>query len=200
MKVLILNDCGAGKTGAFDLLSGICDGIAAPHEIEWVDIHGLVLRPCVGCLKCLPCGECIQPEDDAHRVGRMLYGADAVVIGLSASPNTISSHFKTLLDRCMATVAFQNRHGKVCPWRKGRVAVVATMGTADRFIVDPGDGTVDIPVSLMQVLEAGGFNVLDTMTDGWEGPQCAGLLPREQARALGCALSCMLSASQAEAL
>lgn len=79
MKVLILNDCGAGKAGAFDLLRGICDGIAAPHEIEWVNIHSLTIRPCVGCLKCLPCGECIQAEDDAHRVGRMLYAANALV-------------------------------------------------------------------------------------------------------------------------
>lgn len=196
MKVLILNDCSAGKTGAFDLLSGICDGIAAPHEIEWVDIHSLNLRPCLRCLKCRPCGECIQPEDDGHRVGRMLYEADALVVGLPVSPNTISSQFQTLLERCMATIAFQNRQGKISPWRKGRVAIVASMATADRFMVEPGDGTGHVPVLLNQVLKAGGFNVLDAMTDGLEGPQCAGLLPREQARAMGCVLSCLLSNSQ----
>lgn len=196
MKVLILNDCGAGKTGAFDLLGGICDGIAAPHEIEWVNIHTLTLRSCVRCLKCLPCGECVQAENDAHRIGRKLYAADALVIGLPAPPIAISLKFETLLERCMATIVFQSRQGKVCPWREGRVAVIASMGTADRCIDGAGYGTDQIPVSLMQVLKSGGFNVLETLGEGLE--ECpSGLLPREQARALGCALSCMLSACHA---
>lgn len=97
----------------------------------------------------------------------------------------------------MASIAFQNRQGKVCPWRKGRVAVVASLGAAGRLIGESGDLTGNIPGPLMQVLKAGGFNVLKTMAEGVEGLSCPGLLPREQARALGCALSCMLSACHA---
>lgn len=52
MRVLILNDRVHKKTGAVNLLKSLCDGIAPPHEISWVNIHELSMQPCEGCLKC----------------------------------------------------------------------------------------------------------------------------------------------------
>ena len=193
MKVLILNDGSDKKTGVFDLLRGICDGITAPHEIEWVNIHSLTIQPCERCLKCFPYGECLLPEDDAHRIGRMLFTDDALVVGLNSLQNTLSSQFETLLERCMASIACQDRQGNLRPWRKGRVAVVAGMEPSEDLVGESRDMIGMVPVSLRQVLESGGFQVIGTATESAIEYSWPGMLPIEQARALGCSLSCMVS-------
>ncbi|MGE4543203.1 MAG: hypothetical protein AB7D06_03735 [Pedobacter sp.] len=193
MKVLILNDCSDKKTAVSDPLRGICDGIAAPHEIEWVNIGSLTIQPCMRCLKCYPCGECLLPEDDAHKIGRMLFAADALVIGLNASMNRLRFRFKMLLQRCMASIVFQDHEGKLCPWRKGRVAVVAGMESSERMVAgSPGRSGI-VPPLLNQVLESGGFHVIGNVTGYSSEFSVSGMLPIEQARALGCSLSCIMS-------
>lgn len=194
MKVLILNDCNDQNNCGFDMLRGVCDGIAAVHEIEWVNIADLKIHPCEKCFKCLPCGECVLPEDDAHRVGRMLFNTDALVIGLDRPGSCIGKGFQALIDRCRAIMSFQNRHGEICPWRQGRVAVVVRPQDAGFLQKSKTKGnTQHIPADLMKQLSKGGFQVIDALADGPELCHGSGLLPIEKARALGCSLSCILA-------
>lgn len=192
MKVLILNDCADKQSDTFDMLRGVCDGIAAPHEIEWINIAGLQMQLCAQCFKCLPCGECALPEDDAHRVGRMIFAADALVVGLKRPEGTVSRSFKVLLDRCRAIMTFKNRHGDICPWRQGRVAVIVSPENVEPPQGRTKDKTWHVPGDLMNLLVHGGFQVIDAIDNGLGQGHGSELLPIEKARALGCSLSCML--------
>jgi multimeric flavodoxin WrbA len=189
MKALILNDGVSENAGAFDLLKGICDGIAAQHEIEWVNIHELHHQPCQNCLKCHPYGECVLPEDDAHRIGRMIFSADALVIGLDSSLEDLSFRFRMLLDRCMAAIAFQNKQGEICPWRKGRAVVVASLGRVESSMPEPITEIDRFYSPLLRTLEAGGFEVIGTIEVNAGQDSSVKLLSIEQARVLGCRLS-----------
>lgn len=158
MKVLILNDCVSKNSEAFVLLKGICDGIEVPHEIEWANIHDLDMQPCNKCHKCQPCGECVLPEDDAHRIGRKIFVADALVVGLESSPKRVSTPFEMLLDRCTTDIAFQNRQGKTCPWRKGRTAVIASFVEKANITKMPTRKADIRRYPLLRTLDAGGLN------------------------------------------
>lgn len=162
MKVLVLNDLVSQKPDELYLLRNICDGIGPPHEIMWVNIRDLDMCPCKKCHKCRPCGECVLPEDDAHKIGRILFSADALVIGLDTTKNTPSSPFRTLLDRCDAAITFQNRQGEISPWRKGRPATVVPVEGADNTAPAPRIDVDHYP--LLQTLKAGGFKMMDVLT------------------------------------
>jgi len=190
MRVLILNDRVHKNTGAVNLLKSLCDGIDPPHEISWVNIHELSMQPCDGCLKCRPCGECILPEDDAHETGRILFTTDALVIGLDSSLENLSPSFRILLDRCMATVAFQDQQGKTCPWRKGRPAVVVSLEKTQSIVQEPNQGADIIHNSLLRFLELGGFKMLGTLAVPLKKHSSPEMLLLSQARSMGCRLSC----------
>ena len=72
MQVLILNGSPRKKGTVATLLKSISDGASQKNDVEWINIYGLKMKPCVGCMKCRPDGECIQPEDDAHIIGRKI--------------------------------------------------------------------------------------------------------------------------------
>lgn len=189
MRVLILNDRVHKRTGALNLLKSLCDGIAPPHEISWINIHELSMQPCEGCLKCRPCGECILPEDDAHEISRILFTADALVIGLDSSLENLSPAFRILLDRCITAVEFQNQQGKTCPWRKGRPAVVVSLEKSDRISPAPNQGADIIHNSLLHFLELGGFKILGTLAVPLKKHSSPEMLLLSQARSMGCRLS-----------
>jgi multimeric flavodoxin WrbA len=163
MKVLILNDCVSKNTETFVLLKGICDEIEVPYEIEWANIHDLDMQPCKKCLKCQPCGECILPEDDAHKIGRKIFVADALVVGLESSPQSVSVPFEMLLDRCTSSIAFRDRQGKTCPWRKGRTAVIASSGETANMTRTPTRRADIRRYPLLRTLDAGGFKLISNV-------------------------------------
>lgn len=185
MKVLIVNDCISKKTGAFALLKSIFYGIAEQHEIEWVNVHDLNMQPCRKCLKCRPCGECILPEDDAHRIGRKMFAADALVIGLNSTLQNVSLPFETLLDRCKSAIAFQDRQGKICPWRKGRSVAVASLEITENMPQTPtGRNDIGHP-PLLRTLKEGGFKLVGNIAERRPKNSIPEELPMLQARSLG---------------
>lgn len=189
MRVLILNDRVHKKTGALNLLKSLCDGIAPPHEISWVNIHDLSMQTCEGCLKCRPCGECVLPEDNGHEMSRMIFSADALVIGLDSSLENLSPVFKNLLDRSISAVEFQNQQGKTCPWRKGRPAVVVSLEKTDRISPEPSQRADIIHNSLLWFLESGGFKTLGTLAVPLKEHSSPEMLLLSQARSMGSRLS-----------
>ena len=79
---LILN-CSPRKRGVTtSLLKIVADEArASGSEVEWVDVHSLSIRPCIGCLKCRPDKKCILPRDDADRVAELIERCSALVVG-----------------------------------------------------------------------------------------------------------------------
>jgi hypothetical protein len=121
----------------------------------------------------------------------MLFTADAWWSGQDASLNKLSSRFETLLERCMASIAFQDRQGKICPWRKGRAVVIAGLEAPELLVGESQNGTVIATASLTQALQSGGFKVMSVMKEDAGEDSWPGMLPIEKARALGCSLSCI---------
>ncbi len=189
MRVLILKDRDHKKAGTHNLLKSLCDGIAPPHEISWVNIDELSMQPCEGCLKCRPCGECILPEDDAHEISRILFTADALVIGLDSTLENLSPAFRILLDRCTAAVEFQNPQGKTCPWRTGRPAAIVSLEKTDRITTELNQEDKTIHNSLLDFLKLGGFKLLGTLAVPETKHSPPEMLLFSQARSMGRRLS-----------
>lgn len=81
MKVLILNASPRKNGTTTRILHAIEEGALKKHQVEWVDIIGLDIKPCIGCLQCRPNKKCIMQYDDAHRVGELIMAADTLIVG-----------------------------------------------------------------------------------------------------------------------
>ena len=58
MKILILNGSPRKKGTVATLLKAVVEGINKSHEVEWIDVYDLKMKPCIACMKCRPDGEC----------------------------------------------------------------------------------------------------------------------------------------------
>jgi multimeric flavodoxin WrbA len=183
VNVMILNDHCARNTTELNLLKGLCDGILAPHEIQWVDAHELEVQPCQKCEKCHPFGECVLTEDDAHRFGRLLFATDALVVGLSGDTPNLTATCHALLERCRSALAYMDRNGDIRPWRKNRPAAVATLGGATP--ARPSSDGEPLPSALSNILNAGGFQLVGMVQESAEQDPTV----IEQAQNLGRVLS-----------
>lgn len=193
MRILILNDRAHENARAHALLKSCCDGIDPPHEISWVNLHELSMQPCTRCYKCHPCGECILPEDDAHRLGRLIFSADALVIGLDSSLKNLSATFRILLDRCISCIVFQNQRGKATPWRRGRPAVIVSLENADSMASASGQKTTIDHNPLLRTLELGAFKLIGNLAVPLKDRSCPEMPLISEAQSMGCRLSSSLT-------
>lgn len=187
MNVLILNDHCVKNPAELKLLKGLCDGIVASHKIQWVDAHQLEVQPCQNCQKCHPFGECVLPEDDAHHIGRLLFAADALVLGLSANAPNLTVAGSALLERCRSALAYRDENGASHPWRKHRPAAVIALGAAKA--ARPGAGTDPLRPGLRSMLNTGGFTLVGTLQECEEMDSAAALPLIQRAQNLGRELS-----------
>ncbi|MBW2631591.1 MAG: flavodoxin family protein [Deltaproteobacteria bacterium] len=67
MRVLILNGSPRRKGTVATLLKSISDGVSQKHEVEWIDVCNLKMKPCIACMKCRPDSECAQPGSRSLR-------------------------------------------------------------------------------------------------------------------------------------
>jgi NAD(P)H-dependent FMN reductase len=160
MKVLILNGSPRKQGTVATLLRTVAEGAAEKHEVQWVDVYDLEMRPCLGCMKCRPEGECVQPEDDAHRVGRQIKEAGALVVGTPTYFSNMSAMLKMLLERNVPV--FINEKPKWIPLQnlKGKPAVVVTACTSPwplNWLLPISRGAVR---AVSRVLKDGGCKVL----------------------------------------
>ena len=88
MKILIINASPRKKGVTRQALERLREGLAN-HTVEWHDVHRLSIRPCTGCLKCRPGGECVLKEDNGHLMAGKIRWADLIVIG---SPCLLGQH------------------------------------------------------------------------------------------------------------
>lgn len=188
MTAVILSDCFSMQTTEFTLLKCVCDGISVPHEIEWVNVQELSVEPCKKCHKCLPHGECALPEDDAQRIGRMIFAADALVIGLSTSLEKLSVKLKNLLERIKGFLTYQNRQGEFCAWRRGRSVVIISHELPEDTTVKTSDKNELQRSALLRVLCRGGFKLAGIVSARPNVTPSLELQSVEKARSLGKAL------------
>ncbi len=140
---------------------------SAGADVEWVDVHGLSIRPCIGCLKCRPDKKCILPKDDGHRIGELLERCSGLVVGTPTYWGNMPGPLKTLFDRNVPVLEYYELY----TWRiprpkqKGKKAVIVTSSLSPfPYNVLPSQGTgalraVKVPLKAAGVDIRGQINV-----------------------------------------
>jgi len=162
MSVLILNG-GPKKTGyTARILKTIAENISNDKQVEWVDVYGLSLKPCIGCMKCRPDGVCVLPTDDGHNIGKKIAEAGALVVGTPTYWGNMSGPLKTLFDRNVPAFEFVGK-GFPVPRQKGKKAIIVTAAASPwpySMLGSQAGGTIR---ALRTVLQSGGYKILGSI-------------------------------------
>jgi len=132
--------------------------------VEWLDVSNLRVQPCTGCEGCRPNGECVLPEDDGHRVGKLLGSCSALVVGTPTYWGNMSGPLKALFDRNVTAIEHCDKGMIPTPLHRGKKAILVTACNAPfpfSMMLSHGRGAIR---SLRTIVKAGGFNVLKTIT------------------------------------
>jgi len=160
MKILVLNGSPRKKGTVATLLKAIADGAAERHEVEWIDVYDLKMKPCIACMKCRPDKECVLPEDDAHLVGRKIREAGGLVVGTPTHWGNMSTQLKLLFDRNVPVFMGEKANGMPIPQQKGKPAVIVTACTTPwpfNFLAGESRGAIR---AVHEVLHYGGYKIL----------------------------------------
>jgi len=161
--LLVLNSSPRKKGVTTTILRIIADEArSVGAEVEWVDVHDLSIRPCIGCLKCRPDKKCILPRDDAHRVGELIANCSGLVVGTPTYWGNMAGPLKLLLDRNVPTlehyVLYTLRFP--APKHKGKKAAIVTASLAPfPFNQLPSQSRGAIR-AVKTVLNAAGFDIV----------------------------------------
>lgn len=190
MRILVLNASPREKGTVYTELVEITRGVGGNHEVEWVDVCGLEMKHCTGCMVCREKDVCILPRDDAHRVGERIAKADALVVGTPVHWGNMSAPLKQLFDRNVPVFIGEGPKGRPVPRQKGKSAVLATACTA------PWPFNVILPESrgvlraVRQVLGSGGYRILGAVVQpGTRAHSVPADGRRRKARRLGARLA-----------
>ena len=169
MKILFLNASPRAKSYTAAAMRLIKENINNNHTIEWVDVNSLDIKPCVSCLKCRPNRECILPHDDGHRIAKMIYNADALVMGSPTYFGNITGPLKMLFDRCLTAFEEIAASGLEMPvpihtGQKAAIVTACNIPAPMSSLPTQGAGAL----SAMQIaINAGGYELVGSiMIDG----------------------------------
>lgn len=169
MKILFLNASPRKNSYTAKAMNVIKENISAEHTVDWIDINPLTIKPCQSCLKCRPNNECILPLDDGHKVAKMIYNADALIIGSPTYFGNITGPLKTLLDRSLTAFEEIAANGLEMPTpihigQKAAIITACNIPAPMSSLPTQGAGAL----SAMQVaLNAGGYDLVGSiMIDG----------------------------------
>jgi multimeric flavodoxin WrbA len=159
MNILDLNGSPRRNGNVASLLKMVTEGISDQHQVEWINIYYLKMKPCMACMKCRPDQECRLPEDDAHIVGRKIRNADALIVGTPTHWGNMSAPLKLLFDRNVPVFMGENSKGMPLPRHKGKPAVIVTACSTPwpfNFIAAESRGAIR---AVNEVLHYGGYKI-----------------------------------------
>ncbi|MBT4641882.1 MAG: flavodoxin family protein [Deltaproteobacteria bacterium] len=160
MRILILNGSPRKKGTVATLLKSMSVALAKKHEVEWINVYDLKIKPCIACMRCRPDGECYLPEDDAHIVGRRIGEADGLIVGTPTHWGNMSSQLKLLFDRNVPVFMGEKPNGLPIPCQKGKKAVIVTACTTPwpfNVIAAESRGAIR---AVCEVLHYGGYKTI----------------------------------------
>jgi multimeric flavodoxin WrbA len=163
MKVLVLNGSPRKNGTVATLLRDIAEGAAEKHQVEWIDLYDLEMKPCIACMKCRPDGVCILPRDGAHEIGEKIREAGALIIGTPTHWGNMSTQLKMLFDRNVPVFMGEKPSGMPVPRQKGKPAIVVTACSTPwpfNFIAAESRGAIR---ATREVLHYGGYKILGTV-------------------------------------
>ena len=131
MKILGISSSPRRKNSrTLKLVQAVLDGARTQGaETELVDICALDINYCIGCQVCFATGECVQTDDLAGLVDKML-SADGIVLGSPVYINSVTAQLKTVIDRMADSI-----HCQLLSGRYG-CAVTTAGGSGDAEVLD----------------------------------------------------------------
>ncbi len=160
MRVLVLNASPRKKGTVATLLRAVADAAGDKHDVEWVDVYGLNVQPCIACMKCRPEQDCVLPEDDGHVIARKIREADALVVGTPTHWGNMSAQLKVLLDRNVPVFMGEGPRGWPQPQQKGKRAIIVVACTAPAPFDFLGNHSRGALHAVRQVLRTGGYKIV----------------------------------------
>ena len=163
MKVLVLNGSPKKKGTVATLLRAVAEGAQEKHEVEWIDLYDLDMKPCIACMKCRPDNACILPRDDAHGIGEKIREAGALIVGTPTHWGNMSTQLKMLFDRNVPVFMGEKPNGMPLPRQKGKLAVIVTACSTPwpfNFLAAESRGAIR---AVREVLHYGGYKILGTV-------------------------------------
>lgn len=126
VKMILFLNCSPRKNGVTSsLLRVIADQVREKDKVEWIDVNKLGIKPCIGCLQCRPDKECCLPEDDGHRIGKMITQADVLILGIPTYWGNIPGPRLPTSGNAMASIlAAQTQPATQSPPRSPAIAEV----------------------------------------------------------------------------
>jgi len=163
-------------------------GIDPKHTIKWINVYDLNVSPCLSCFKCRPNNECVLPEDDGHRVSKLIRSSDALIIGSPTYFGNISGSLKALIDRCVTgfeEIAASGLEMPI-PLHKGKKAAMVTACNSPAPIsnlLNQSKGTLR---AIETILKAGAYDIAGSIVlDGAASKLEIPIEIQEKARKLG---------------
>jgi len=160
MHILVLNGSPRKNGTVANLLRMVVEGISDQHQVEWINVYELKMKPCMACMKCRTDQECTLPQDDAHIVGRKIREADALIVGTPTHWGNMSVQLKLLFDRNVPVFIGENPNGMPLPRQKGKPAVIVTACSTAwpfNFIAAESRGAIR---AVNEVLHYGGYKLV----------------------------------------
>ena len=162
MKILFLNASPRPNGYTYRALKCIEDSLDSGHEVEWVKVNSLNIKPCISCFKCRPGNECILPEDDGHRVARLIKDTDALVIGSPTYFGNITGPLRTLIDRSLTALEEIAASGleMPIPLHKGKKAAMLTACNCPEPMCNLPNQAAGALAAMETTLNAGGYDIV----------------------------------------
>jgi len=169
MRALFINGSPHKNGATYRILEMVEEKLLGTYVPEWLNAYDLSVKPCMGCLRCRPNGECVLPEDGGHRTGRMIAEADLIVVGSPVYWGNITAPLKMLFDRNVTTFEHFLNSGPT-PKLTGKDALIVVAGgsgPADHDKSNQGGGAVQ---AIRTVFESGGVHVagIVNMYSSWD--------------------------------
>lgn len=101
MKKILIVASSPRKNGNSDILAAqfAKGAVEAGSSVETVFVRNLHFNYCKGCLACVKSGKCVQTDDMASVLPKMME-ADAIVFASPVYYYSLSGQMKTFIDRC----------------------------------------------------------------------------------------------------
>ena len=100
MEIIIINGSPRKNGATAKLLHAFEKELLTRKDVhtEFIEISGMNIRPCTGCMTCYRKGKCCF-DDDAEKLSERIEAADGIIIGSPTYASNISGQLKLFIDR-----------------------------------------------------------------------------------------------------
>lgn len=160
MKALVLNGSPKPNGTVGGLLKLLAENLSPAYRVEWINVYDLKVRPCFGCMKCRPDGECVLPPDDGQTLGQKIREAQLLLIGSPVYWANMSSPLKAVFDRNVPAFIGETPGGMPKAKNRGKNAALVTACATPEvwdFLAGESRGALR---ALKEILRYSGFKIV----------------------------------------